>query len=102
MNDIEKNDIVECICYTVEPDDMFQMRSVHSGNKYTVVSINVYFGTVKLLETGTATFPIGNFKKYIGHKTEEKSISYCRHQNKYLSKWLTFEFTYCPDCKKEV
>ena len=26
----------------------------------------------------------------------------CKHENKYLQKFNTFEYVYCPDCKQEV
>ena len=28
--------------------------------------------------------------------------SYCSHSKKYTQKFQTFQFDYCPDCKKEV
>jgi hypothetical protein len=31
-----------------------------------------------------------------------KTEGYCGHPKKYTQKHLTFQFDYCPDCKKEV
>ena len=31
-----------------------------------------------------------------------ESSDSCRHPKKYLNKFSTFEFEYCPDCKKEI
>lgn len=31
-----------------------------------------------------------------------KEYSGCRHPKKYTQKFQTFQFDYCPDCKKEV
>ena len=30
------------------------------------------------------------------------SQGYCSHSKKYTQKFQTFQFDYCPDCKKEV
>jgi hypothetical protein len=31
-----------------------------------------------------------------------KIEGYCSHSKKYIQKFTTFQFEYCPDCKKEV
>lgn len=30
------------------------------------------------------------------------AVKWCSHPKKYTQKHLTFQFDYCPDCKKEV
>ena len=32
----------------------------------------------------------------------DRSATYCGHPKKYTQRFQTFEFDYCPDCKKEV
>ena len=36
------------------------------------------------------------------HNSIEKTPNTCRHFKKYLNKFNTLEFWYCPDCKEEV
>lgn len=50
----------------------------------------------------TAQSDPGANPKYGSPATSIKRFEECAHSKKYTQKFQTFQFDYCPDCKKEV
>lgn len=96
---INKDTKVVCTEKVSALDDTWQLVYLYKNSVYTVLKITPT-GMIVLKEFPTVEIDPCYLELF--NDDVPKEVLGCGHLKKYHQKYMTFNFWYCPDCKKEV